>query len=38
MFSHRLTQFYDRRDDERIVDQSSLDQTRLDSYDISKKT
>ncbi len=37
MFSRRLTQFYDHRDDERIVDQLSLDQTRLDSHDISKK-
>ena len=37
MFSRRSTQFYDRRDDEKIVDQSSLDQTRLDSHYISKK-
>ena len=37
MFFHQSTQFYDHRNDERIVDQSSLDQTRLDSHDISKK-
>ncbi len=37
MFSHQSTQFYDHKDDERVVDQSLLDQTRLNSHDISKK-
>ena len=38
MFSRRSTQFYNHRDDERVVDQSSLNKTRLDSHDISKKS
>ena len=37
MFSRRSTQFYDHRSDEKIVDQSSLSQTRLNSHDILKK-
>jgi len=37
MFSRRSTQFYDHRDDERIVDQLLLNQTCLDNHDISKK-
>ncbi len=37
MFSCRSTQFYDHKDNEKIVDQSLLDQTHLDSHDIQKK-